>query len=70
MARPDRIRNKNVLPLICAIPVSAPVRKTISQENSSTTIVRMAVATSLSVFRIPHLARTAVTPAKKEEPIA
>ena len=52
------------------IPAPAPVIPTISQENASTTTVRIAVATSESVFRIPHFARIAVIPAKKEEPTA
>ena len=34
------------------------------------TIVRIAVATSESVLRMPHFARIAVIPAKNEEPIA
>ena len=38
-------------------------------ENNSTTTVRIAVATSESVFLIPHFAKTAVIPVKKEEPI-
>ena len=33
-------------------------------------MVRIAVATVESVFRMPHLARMAVTPAKNAEPIA
>lgn len=70
MARPDKIRNKKVLPLIDLIPAPAPVIPTISQENASTTTVRIAVATSESVFRIPHFARIAVIPAKKEDPTA
>ena len=43
---------------------------TISQENASTTTVRMAVAMSESVFLIPHLARMAVNPAKTDDKIA
>ena len=35
-----------------------------------TTMVRIAVATVESVFRMPHLARMAVTLAKNAEPIA
>ena len=40
------------------------------QENISTTIVRSAVAKSESVFRMPHLARIAVMPAKNADNIA
>ena len=47
-----------------------PATATISQEKNRTTAVRIAVATSESVFRIPHFARIAVIPAKKEEPTA
>ena len=47
-----------------------PVINTISHENASTTMVRMAVATVESVFRMPHLARMAVRPAKSAEPNA
>ena len=42
-------------------------RNTISHEKSSTTTVRIAVATEESVFRMPHFARIAVIPAKKAE---
>lgn len=57
------------------IPIEAksryePVIKVISTENKRTTIVRIAVATSESVFFIPHFARTAVAPAKKADIIA
>jgi hypothetical protein len=52
------------------MPASAPVTNTISHANIRTTIVRIAVATFEFVFRIPHFARIAVIPAKKEEPIA
>ena len=47
-----------------------PTTNTISQEKSSTTMVRTAVATVESVLRMPHLARIAVMPAKKAEPKA
>ena len=33
-------------------------------------MVRMAVATSVSVFEIPHFASMEVMPAKKAEPVA
>lgn len=44
-----------------------PTIHTISHEKSSTTMVRMAVAASESVFRMPHLARIAVNPANSAE---
>ena len=47
-----------------------PTMATISHENSRTTIVRMAVAVSESVFRMPHFARMDVSPAKSAEPNA
>ncbi len=68
MAAPERIK-KHIVPLSMEnISDSEPVRKTISQENKRTTMVRTAVATLESVFRIPHFARMDVTPAKKAEP--
>lgn len=47
-----------------------PDTKTMSQENKSTTMVRNAVATSESVFLMPHFARMDVKPAKTEEKTA
>lgn len=70
VANPDNTRNNNVRLLILLMPASAPVTNTISHANIRTTIVRIAVATFEFVFRIPHFARIAVIPAKKEEPIA
>lgn len=70
MASPDRIRNKSVDPEICPMPRYDPVRDTRSQENERTTQVRIAVAASESVLRMPHLASMEVMPAKKEEPTA
>lgn len=70
MAKPDRIRNKRVGPEICPMPRYAPVRAVKSQENKKTTQVRIAVAMSESVLRMPHLASMEVMPAKKEEPTA
>lgn len=52
------------------MPPNVPLMATISHENTSTTIVRIAVATSESVLRMPHFARMVVIPAKKEKPIA
>ena len=47
-----------------------PVISTMIQEKINTMIVRIAVAASESVFRIPHFARIAVNPAKTAEPNA
>ncbi len=47
-----------------------PTIQTISHEKISTTMVRIAVAASESVFLIPHFARTDVRPAKRAEPNA
>ena len=44
-----------------------PTIHIISHEKSSTTMVRMAVAASESVFRMPHLTRIAVSPANSAE---
>ena len=53
--------------LICDIEPAEPEMNTIIHENTSTTAVRMAVATSESVLRMPHLARIAVRAAKTAE---
>lgn len=45
VAMPDRRRKHQVLPLTAAKLWSAPVTSTMSQENTSTTMVRRAVAT-------------------------
>ena len=47
-----------------------PTTSTMSHENASTTMVRIAVATFESVVRIPHLARMAVSPEKSADPAA
>ena len=47
-----------------------PTTKTIIHEKMRTTTVRRAVATSESVFLIPHFARIEVKPAKTAESIA
>ena len=70
MAAPDKTRNSRVFPLTEKIWLPDPTMPTIPQENSSTTMVRTAVATVESVFRIPHFARIEVMPAKKAEPAA
>ena len=70
MARPERIRKIHVLALRVMMVGPEPTIHTISHEKSSTTMVRMAVAASESVLRMPHLARTAVSPANSAEPNA
>lgn len=67
MARPERIRKIHVLALRDVMVGPEPTIHTISHEKSSTTMVRMAVAASESVFRMPHLARIAVSPANSAE---
>lgn len=67
---PDKTRNNSVFSLISVIPDSVPVIKVITHEKTKTTMVRMAVATSESVFEIPHFASMEVIPAKKAEPVA
>ena len=67
---PDKPRNNKVFPLISIIPEIVPVKRTRIHENTKTTMVRMAVATSESVFEIPHFASIEVMPAKKAEPAA
>ncbi len=52
------------------MPDIVPVKRTRIHEKNKTTMVRMAVATSESVFEIPHFASTEVMPAKKAEPVA
>lgn len=70
MAAPERIKNNNVFPVTDEICSPDPTIHTIIQENRRTTIVRTAVATFESVFRIPLLAKIEVSPAKKADPIA
>ena len=70
MAKPERIRKIQVFALSFVIPNPEPTIPTMSQEKSSTTMVRMAVAASEAVFLMPHFARIAVSPAKSAEPQA
>lgn len=70
MERPERIRKKNVRALTELSVHWLPFMKTISQEKSSTTIVRSAVAVLESVSRIPIFASIDVIPAKRAEPKA
>lgn len=67
MASPDSTRNSQLLPSTAAMPACAPVMNTSSQENASTTAVRIAVARVESVFFTPIFARIAVTPANRAE---
>ena len=67
MARPERMRKTSSFlgteRRVCCFPLM----NTISHAITSTTPVRMAVAASESVFRMPHLARIAVSPANSAE---
>ena len=67
---PDKIKNIHVLLLNELIVPMDPVISIMIQEKTNTTIVRMAVAASESIFRIPHFARIDVNPAKTAEPNA
>ena len=70
MARPDRQRKIKDLVPIWLIVLKEPTTNTIIHEKISTTMVRRAVATSESVFFIPHFARIEVSPANTAERIA
>ena len=70
MAKPDKIRNSSDFADIAEMVSADPTIKTITHAKSSTTMVRIAVATSESVFLIPHFARMDVIPAKKADRIA
>jgi len=70
VASPERIKNISALGEIAERVGALPTINTITQAKISTTTVRSAVATSESVFRIPHLARIEVSPAKNAEAIA
>ena len=67
MARPERIRKIHVQALRDVMVGPEPTIHTISHEKSSSTMVRMALAASESVFRMPHLTRIAVSPANSAE---
>ena len=67
---PDRMRKTHVFVLSPVMVGADPTIQTISHEKISTTIVRIAVAASESVFLIPHFARTEVRPANSAEPNA
>ena len=67
MAKPERIRKIQVLAEMLPIPSREPTISTMKKDMRRTTIVRRAVATVESVFRMPHLARIEVTPAKRAD---
>lgn len=67
MERPESTRNTKETTVSEEIVPAEPAASTISQEKTSTTPVRMAVATSESVERMPHLARMAVIPANRAD---
>ena len=70
MATPESARKAHdVAPMEPSAP-ACPVSAAMSQAKASTTMVRIAVATSGSVLVMPSLARPAVTPAKSAEPPA
>ena len=61
------IRNTSDFGVTFLIVLNEPTIATIIHENASTTIVLIAVATSESVFLIPHFASTEVIPVKNAE---
>ena len=64
------MRNTKDLVLIKVKLLIEPATAVIISEKISTTTVRIAVATSESVFLIPHFASMAVMPAKKADKTA
>ena len=70
MAKPERIKNNQLLLLISFMPDWEPVRKTIPQARIRTTIVRMAVARLELTFPMPIFAYIEVSAAKTAEPTA
>ena len=70
MASPDKIRKSNDFAVIAEMVSAEPTISTIIHENSNTTTVLSAVATSESVSRIPHFARIEVIPAKNADKTA
>ena len=67
---PESTRNIHDRVPISVMVDAEPTIHTISHEKMSTITVRTAVATSESVFFMPHFASTAVRPAKSAEPNA
>lgn len=64
---PDSIRKQTERKLIERMEGAEPTIRTIIQDKSKTIPVRIAVATSASVCRIPHLANMDVIPANKAD---
>ena len=70
MARPERMRKvRDLAPIFPMVPAE-PTTNTISQEKTRTTTVRRAVATSESVFRMPHFASMDVNAANTADKTA
>ena len=67
VAKPDKIKNIQVLKSIIVIVPKEPTIITIIHEKTKTILVRIAVATLELVFLIPTLASIDVIPAKKAE---
>ena len=67
VARPDRIRNSQLLGLIRASAVCSPVRNTMPQAMASTTAVRMPVARLEGTPWIPAFARIEVRAANRAD---
>ena len=63
----DRIKKRIDFADISVIVPAEPTINTMIQAKRSTTTVRRAVATSESVFLIPHFASIAVSPAKSAD---
>ena len=64
------MRNTQVFAPISRTPPNDPTMSTMQKDMSSTTTVRMAVATVESVLRIPHFARMEVSAANAADPSA
>lgn len=67
MAIPERIRKQTDSRLTVRMEGAEPTIRTIAQAKSKTMPVRIAVATSASVRRIPHLANIDVIPANRAD---
>lgn len=67
MEIPERMRKQTDSRLTVRMEGAEPTIRTIAQANSNTMPVRIAVATSASVRRIPHLANMEVIPANRAD---
>ena len=67
VASPDRIKKIKDFGVIAVIVFAESTMNTMTHEKSKTTMVRSAVAISESVFLMPHLANTEVSPEKKAD---